>query len=511
MEVPLKINLEWWEANKDSLSKEERDFVEGEIAKHEAIVRANPLQAFQPHSEAQKSFISAVTAIVAAFAGNRFGKSTALVVCALRELLPREWLPEWLQSSKRFDAPLDGWILCPTDDKIYDSMMPALKKWCPPGALKGGNFDKAWNGARNILTFACGSTLAFKTYKQDPSTLGGAELRFVGYDEPPPKEHREESRMRLMGGGFEMFAMTPLKSNTGYVRRVIWKKRESPNITVVKGSIHDNPTLDKVMIQEALGDMSDLWRKAREFGDFVDVGGLIYPDFERCVLDANDPRIVKRDGRFTFNPDFIRTLDVVVGIDPGIRNAGFSWVGFDRDLTGYLFEEGMLQDKVAEQYVAFIKTQNERWGLRDLYYVIDPAAKQRAQANGMTVLSEINKAGIYPSLGQNDLQLGLGQMRTRMLNRRLLVAPNCVLHRDQADDYAGKEPAEGKDDSHLEPIEVGAHCLASLRYAVMERFWDAVVEDRSPEQNLGFEPGKALPARLLTMPAAQGAPMGSLS
>jgi hypothetical protein len=43
---------------------------------------------FEPHptSEAQKDFILASTPIVAAFAGNRFGKSTALVVCALREL-----------------------------------------------------------------------------------------------------------------------------------------------------------------------------------------------------------------------------------------------------------------------------------------------------------------------------------------------------------------------------------------------------------------------------------------
>jgi hypothetical protein len=94
-------------------------------------------------------------------------------------------------------------------------MMPALRKWCPPSALKGGSFDKGWNGARNILSFACGSSLSFKTYQQDPSTLGGAELKFVGYDEPPPQGHREESRMRLMGGGFEMFAMTPAEEQHG--------------------------------------------------------------------------------------------------------------------------------------------------------------------------------------------------------------------------------------------------------------------------------------------------------
>jgi hypothetical protein len=112
--------------------------------------------------------------------------------------------------------------------------------------------------------------------------------------------------------------------------------------------------------------------------------------------------------------------------------------------------------------------------------------------NGMTVLAAINKEGLYPNLGQNDQQLGFGQMRTRMSSGRLLVGPNCLLHRDQADDYASKEPDEGKDDSHLDPIEVGAHCLASLRYAVMERFWDPVMEEEEPDRKLGYEPGSGV-------------------
>src|ERR1044072_3023503 len=163
-----------------------------EIYRHRTgRLEANPLLGFEPHSSAQKEFILSDTRIVAAFAGNRFGKSTALVVSALRELLKPEDLPDWLAASKRFQAPLDGWILCPTDDKIYDSMMPALRKWCPKHLLKGDSFDKGWNGQRNILTFKNGSTLSFKTYKHDPSTLGGGEIRFVGYDEPAPQTHRE--------------------------------------------------------------------------------------------------------------------------------------------------------------------------------------------------------------------------------------------------------------------------------------------------------------------------------
>lgn len=458
----------------------------------------NPLLTFEPHSDPQREFIDSCTPVVAAFAGNRFGKSTALVVCALRELLSPEFLPPWLSRSKRFDAPLDGWIVCPTDDKIYDSMMPALRKWCPQGALKGGNFDKGWNGARNILSFKNGSTLSFKTYKQDPSTLGGAELRFVGYDEPPPQTHREEARMRLMGGGFEMFAMTPLKTNTGYVKRVIWKKRESPSITVVKGSIHDNPTLDRQMIEEALGDMSDLWRKAREFGDFVDVGGLIYPDFERSVVKA------------PWSGEYIRGLDVVVGIDPGIRNAGLVWVGFDSENRAHVFAEHLLQDRTPADYACAIRAENKRWGLQNVQYVVDPAARSRGQTNAETVLTALSKEGIHAAPGQNDVEAGIGQLRTRMAHKRFLVSPECRGLRDEADEYAAQEPTEGKDDSHLTPVKSNDHRLDALRYAVMQRFWDPVMEQQAPDRQLGWEPGQALPANLLRVPASS-TPMGALS
>jgi phage terminase large subunit-like protein len=504
-----------------SLDAETKAYVDRELAAYERVVERNPLQAFEPHSDAQRRFLEARTAIVAAFAGNRFGKTTSLTVRALLEAVDADAVPSHLKAYKVFDAPTEGWVVVPTTDKLYDTMLPALKKWVPKDQLVAGKWDKSWSKERRQLSFKNGSTIAFKTYEQDPSTLGGADLHYVGYDEPPPRATRDECLMRMAGHaeGFEMFAMTPLKANTGWVRREIYKKRESPEITVIRGTIHDNPTLSKVKVRQILGSYTDMWRQAREFGDFVSVGGLIYPDFEKCVLQPGDPRLVKRGGQWIFDPDLVRSLDVVVGIDPGIRNAGFSWIGFDRDLTGYLFDEGLLQDKIARDYVAFVKEQNSRWGLRtdDVAYVIDPAAKQRAQANGMTVLSEINKLDLYPNLGENDQELGFGQMRARMQLGRLLVGPNCVLHRDQADDYAAKEPEEGKDDSKLEPIEVGAHCLASLRYAVMERFWDPESEEQEPDRNLGYEPSAdegdpsvVRPDRLLRR-RGEYAPMGFMS
>jgi hypothetical protein len=465
------------------------------VEETERLLAENPLLAFEPHPagldgrRAQLEFVEATTKVVAAFAGNQFGKSTILTVCFLREVLPPELLPDLLKRTKRYSGPVDGWILVPTEDKIFDSFQPAFEEWCPPSAFRGGSWGKAFRGDRMLLSFVNGSTVTFKTYKQDPSTLGGARLHLVGYDEPPPRRHREESRMRLSRyGGHEMFAMTPLEANSGYVRREVWKKREDPEITVVRGSIHDNPFLDRDTVALTLGSYSDMWRRAREFGDFVDVGGLIYPDFERCVVPEPWPG------------EFIRGLDIVVGIDPGIRNAGIVWVGYDRDNIAYVFDELLLQDKVASDYAEAIKATNARWGLKKVLYVCDPAARSRGQTNVETVQQALLQNGIPALTGQNDVQAGITQIRTRIEHGRFWVSPECRGLRDEADDYAAKEPEEGADDSHLEPVKSNDHRADALRYACMERFWDPMYEMNKPLQTLGWDPtsGMSPPTSLVT-------------
>jgi phage terminase large subunit-like protein len=388
--------------------------------------------------------------------------------------------------------------LCPTEDKIFDTFKPAFEKWTPKSAFKGGSWGKAFNGGRMELSFTNGSSIQFKTYKQDASTLGGAALHFVGYDEPPPKTHRSECKMRLVDyQGFEMFAMTPIRANTSWIRRDLWRNREAPNLTVIKASIHDNPLLSREAIEEALSVHPEHERKAREFGDFMDLGGMIYPDFDRCVAAESFPL------------DFIRGLDIVVGIDPGIRNAGFAWVGFDKDLTAYVFNEGMLQDTEAHGYAAFIKAENSRLGLRSVQYVCDPAARSRGQVNAETVMMALSKEGIHAVAGQNSHDAGFDQLRSRMRLDRFKVDPQCFGIRDEADDYAAKEPGDDDDDSHLDPVSNRFHRLDALRYAVMERFWDPVMEENAPKRMLGFVPGRSVEAGDLVMPK-EAHPMGGM-
>jgi hypothetical protein len=238
------------------------------------------------------------------------------------------------------------------------------------------------------------------------------------------------------------------------------------------------------------------------------VGGLIYPDFERCVAPEPWPA------------DVIRRMDVSVSIDPGIRNCGISFNAFDSENVQRVFAALLLQDATPKQYAEAIRGELARWGLKpeslNVGFVVDPAARQRGQTNATTVLSALNAEGIYAYPGQNDVQAGIGQLRTRMAHDRFLVSPErtpgLLKLRDEADEYAAKEPDEGKDDSHLEPVKTNDHILDTVRYSAMEHFFDPVAEAEAPGRTLGlFDMGRAAPASELRVPSAEdGHPMGQM-
>lgn len=483
---------------------DERKFLEDGLAEVDRRIAEDPLQGFWPHSGPQLEFMAAGTPVQAAFAGNQFGKTTSLTVKSLIQCIPEGELPKRLRPFKLCEAPCQGRIVNPAFGLLEGVLLPAFRQWCPARVLKGGSFDKAFSKEFRTLHFACGSSIQFMTYEMTLDKFGGSTLHFVGYDEPPPKAIRGECNVRVMRhGGFEMFACTPLKANTGWMRREIWKNREAADVTVVRGSMHDNPLLGEKEKERTLATFPEWERRAREFGDFMDFGGLIYPDFEGCVLSK------------PLTGEFVRSLqDVVVGIDPGIKNAGIVWVGFDRDLTAWVFNEGLLQEREVKDYAQFIRSENDRLGLdaKKVGFVCDPNARSRGPASpsAETVMSLLSQEGIHANFGQNDHESGFSQMRTRMRHERIHIDPRCRGLRDEADDYAAREPDEGKDDSHLVPIRGNDHRLDALRYAVMERVWDPVMEQAAPERQLGWTPGEATPAKYL-QPATPAPPMGSLS
>jgi hypothetical protein len=396
-----------------------------------------------------------------------------------------------------------GWLLCPSAKVAESVMIPALRKWAPKSYLLGNSFDRAWDKQHSYLRFKDGGRLHVFTYEMEPSKLIGAAIDYVGYDEPVPETHRNECLYRLVDrDGFEMFAMTPgnmAGGGIGWIYRKIWKRREDPTLTIVQGSIHDNPLLTPEAVARILaesGDEDDPERRAREFGEFSHVGGMVYLNGFESVLFDLEPN---EEGR-----KHVKHWDVLVGIDPGLKNCALVWCGFDSDNAMFVFDEVRLRDKSARDYAEAIKQTNRKWGITHPLYVIDPSARNRSLTNRENVQGELARHGIPTIPGQNAVEAGVQQIRRRISGRMFFVARHCRELRDEAEEYRAHDDPSGE----FRVVKEADHGLDSTRYCGMQRPYYVFHEADSPK--LGFDPKAGTVGRLRPR-VPQAGPLGSMA
>ena len=420
----------------------------------------------------------------AAFAGNRFGKTTGLIGKVLIQHRKPELLPEHLRAFRltQTERPVMGRLLVPSEKALVEYTIPKFKELTPKAMFRGGSWDKAYDKQHNILNFADDQgQIGIYTYKQDPATMVGAELDYGAYDEPPPEGHRNETLARLVDrDGFEMFALTPVNmtgGGIGWLYRKVWKKRDTPGTDVVKASIWDNPHLKPEAIERILSEFPAEERQAREHGDFLHFGGMVYVGgFEQHLCDPPARGHVKE-------------LDVVVGIDPGLRNAAFVFVGFDSDNVGCVFDEVLLQDRTPKDYAQAIKRTLAKWGVNRPLFVIDPSARNRSLVNAESVEAALQREGIHCVHGQNAVEAGVQEVRKRLQQGALVVSRDCKGLRDEAEEYR----IEDRPDGEFKVVKENDHRLDALRYACMSRAWHGGKNYGTAEPPEVWVPGEASP------------------
>jgi phage terminase large subunit-like protein len=472
----------------------------------------NPVLWFKPHSPAQHSFLAAKTPVQAAFCGNQFGKTCASVVKAFIQHIPTDALPQHLREYKRVthDEPVVGWLDCPSAPVMESVIKPELRKWAPKDYLLNGSFDRAFDKQNRVLRFKDGGRLHLFSYEMDADKLVGAQVDYVIFDEPPPKEHWDEAFPRTLArSGCRVLALTPVNmrgGGIGWLYRDIYKMREDPDITVINGSTSDNPLIPKEEIERMKRIYAgDPQLDARMHGKFVHLAGVVYDDgFEKCLLNGElDP--VK-------DKNLIRNWNVVVGIDPGVRHAAFVWVGFDSENIMYVFDEVRLNNATPTEYAAAIREVNAKWGITNPEYVIDPSARNRNHVNAENVEGNLSREGIYTIPGQNQVEAGIQQIRSRIQHRKLWVNPACRDLRDEAEEYRYKP--QQNDESKVEVVKEKDHGLDATRYCGMHRIYDPAMDDYQ-EAPLGWKPGTAPSSQQISQALAfrptEVSPLGNMS
>lgn len=435
--------------------------------------------------------MAATERIVLEAAGNRFGKTTANVVWAIIQHAPDELLPPRLREFKRarpaaYDGiPVAGRYIAPSEKALVGIVLPAMQQWIPQDILRGRRWDKAFTAKHNVLYFADGGRLEFYTSEQDAAVMVGTSLDYVVFDEPTTEAVWGECWMRLTDrAGTARFGLTPVNmkgGGIGWLYRTIYKPgltgQPYPGTTliprVLRGTIHDNPGLTPENIAEALAIYSPDEREARETGEFVAFGGLIYSKFKSFKTKF---RLDPTDG---YSQEMIRRQHTVVGIDPSYRRAALTWVAFNDMNQGLVYQVVYVRKTNPIKLANAIKQGNERWGLEQPpYYVMDPyAGGQQNMITGqaVTIRSELQQLGIYthsPKVLDSSAIVygGVQNILRRMAEGSFAVADAPTVDPEfwlEAEEYR----TEDREDGVFQVVKEFDDGMDAMRYAFTTRPW----------------------------------------
>lgn len=264
----------WYEPSRGDLTPEARAFL-GEFLRPEDIPQ-------KCDSQLDAHLCTAET--IANFGGNQGGKTTWLVIEALihctheiphsmKDIYPVDKLP---QESMRYYR-LEG----ESDQQLDDVLIPKMRYWVPRDFLLGRSWESSWSAKARTLTLTKHgrdvAKIQFNAFTQDVSKLQGKKLTGVGYDEQPPKSHREENLLRMTTAKrlHERFAMTPTSGITWVKDDVLDK--QGPKVRAFKMASVINKYVNFDVLRSIMEKITSYdVKRMRLLGEFISLSGLIY-------------------------------------------------------------------------------------------------------------------------------------------------------------------------------------------------------------------------------------------
>lgn len=460
-----------------SLSGPQREEAERAFKEIEQKRTRDPLAFYSPHYK-QRIFHSFDTQKKCFWGGTQSGKTTGGLADDIIQAIDREAVPEHLKQCKKFEPPFLCRIMAESFPVLETTLIQKLQDLLPSDQLMGGSWSTAYDKNLRVVYFKNGSKFFFMTYEQEVRKMGGASIDRVHFDEEPPLAVYNECKFRVVAhGGDLLFTMTPIFGITWSYDQ-LWEKRGEeiakdvyygPDMGAVTVDITENPALGEKEIGLALEGLSDEEKAARKEGRFIALHGLIYNDF-------------KRDKHVVRERPLPEHVNVVVGIDPGLRNrTAVVWIYLDSDDKMVVFDEGYYEGMTAAQVCKVIQKANADRNIHPLYYVIDPAARNKEHSTGRSIQMEYADNGIVTIPGQHAVSAGINRVKERFQNERLFVQEHCIHLIDEIQKYRWKQPPRTGEDGRDAPVKKDDHLMDALRYAVMSRPYLPEIERTSNE------------------------------
>jgi hypothetical protein len=225
------------------------------------------------------------------FAGNRQGKTA----CGAVEHI---WCATGTHPYKKNKVPLKTAIVGPDFENHNKQILePKIKEWSPTNSIR--KIDRHQGGAMKRIFWTSGSTTDFFSWDQDQMVFEGSDYDVVWFDEPPPAWIWKALWRSCVDRGGRMYMTgTPLMSPWLYEIFQQMKNHDDPLRDYVKFKRNINAKnigegdekLGMQRLEEFASQFTEEEKAARVDGDFVQISGLIFKDWDRSkhVIDKFD-------------------------------------------------------------------------------------------------------------------------------------------------------------------------------------------------------------------------------
>ena len=425
------------------------------------------INSYSPHEKQLEFHISNAT-ITQYIGGNRSGKTTGGVCEDI-------YYAKGEHPFKRIPEAPNAIRVCASDFNVGHGqvLIPELARWCPPSLLINGSWEDSYKKEPPELRFENGSFIEFKSYEQDLVKFAGTSRDLIHHDEEPPQDIYKENLMRIIDcKGRMTLTMTPVEGMTWTYDEIYLKgkpENDSPGDSmyhIIEADMLDNPHIGEVEAQMVLSGLNSEERKAREHGQYVMVGGLIYPAFNENMHVIDDFQVPSN-------------WSVYASMDHGLANPT-SWHWHTVDPIGRIitFYEYYHNERDIGEHAVEVHKINQLLGRTPEYNVGDPSIKNRNAVSMTSVQQEYIKNGIFIILGNSDVAAGINRVRSYLRPGRdskpmWLVTRNCEKLIWETKRYRKKKYANAKiaaiHNAPEEPIDKDNHALDDVRYFMMSR------------------------------------------
>lgn len=293
------------------------------------------------------------------------------------------------------------------DHGVGQILIPLYKRLMPPDYLKNGSWDESYHKAEHQLELTNGSTLEFMSYDQDTDKFAGTSRHFIHFDEEPPQHIFNENMMRLMDtDGNYWITMTPVEGMTWLYDELYEPAKEGrkDDLFILEVNTKDNPHIKEKARERVFAGLEEQERKAREEGQFIDVGGKIFKQFTE-PSHVIEPIVPPKSWQW------------FMSVDSGWNNpTAILWHAVSPDNTIITFGEHYASEMTVEEHVRVINEKETFWGKTADIRTGDPAMRQTREGTGTSVQQEYALRGIYLALegvptGPGSVAVGIGRMQ----------------------------------------------------------------------------------------------------